>query len=190
MNLQHSETVLVIQAQNGDADSFIKLVGPHQDSLAKAMLVLSKSEANFEYVLTDLLTKIYLNLKLYKFDVEFRQWIFKKLIVGSKNLECKMTTDLECTIDLSYRRKTSLCSSRKILLNNIKSHSRELEQDRIKKALKILPWAERAALVLCDVSGFDYDDITYIMGLSIPEVSELIYHARAHLISELALKNL
>ncbi len=66
---------------------------------------------------------------------------------------------------------------------------RELDGE-IQKSLSMLPPQQRMAVVLCDVQGFSYDEISKIMGCSIGTVRSRISRGRAQLRDYLSAREL
>ncbi len=55
----------------------------------------------------------------------------------------------------------------------------------IKLALQKLPWPQREAVVLRDVEGLSYEEITQVVGCSVGTVKSRIYYGRTQLVKEL-----
>jgi RNA polymerase sigma-70 factor (ECF subfamily) len=175
------EAYLIEQAQNGDVFSYNTLVLHYQDSVYNvAYRIMGEPDAA-----DDATQEAFISA--YKALRQFRGGNFKAWLMRIVTNAC---------YDELRRRKRRPQSSLDEIVEEYEStpllisedspgpeeHSQRTELvEAIQRCLDDLPDEQRTAAVLCDVEGYDYNQISDIMSISLGTVKSRISRARAKL---------
>jgi RNA polymerase sigma-70 factor (ECF subfamily) len=184
-NDEPGEDRLLARARDGDLDAFNELVDRHQRLVYNLCCRMLGSTSLAEDVTQDTFLSAFRNITRCKGD-RFRPWLLR--IAANA-----------CTDELrrrSRRRAVSLDAPQPVDEAPIdppdpapgpESEALRSEQRRqIAAALLRLPGDQRLAVVLCDIQGLSYDEISAAMGVSIGTVKSRIARGREKLRHEVS----
>jgi len=173
MKTQINEDISYIgQFLAGEDKGFEMLVKKYQNRVLNIVYSLIGRDRESEDIMQEVFLKVYHNLGSFRQRSQFSTWLYR-IVVNT-------------VYDFLRRRKKS--SAENDLPENIASSCDPKEallaKEReaiIQEALKRVPLQYRAALVLKDIEGLSYIEISRILGCSIGTVESKIYRARQSL---------
>jgi RNA polymerase sigma-70 factor (ECF subfamily) len=175
------ESKLIKQAQSGDVQAFNTLVLHYQDRVYNLAYRIMGDPAAASDATQEAFISAYKALRRFR-GGSFKSWLLR--IVTNA-----------CYDELRYRKRrpqssldqiiednesSSLLQSEKAIAPEEHQQKTELVQ-AIENCLEELPEDQRTATVLCDVEGYDYNEIADIMSTSLGTVKSRISRARAKL---------
>ncbi len=175
------ETYLIKQAQDGDVSAYNTLVLHFQDAVFNvAYRIMGEPDAAADAA-QEAFISAYNALNRFRGD-NFKAWLMR--IVTNA-----------CYDELRRRKRRPQSSldeivenydSSPILINQDESGPEKQSQqaelvEAIRLCLEALPEDQRVAAVLCDVEGYDYQEIASIMSISLGTVKSRLSRARARL---------
>ncbi len=177
---------LVKAFQAGDKAAFDKLVLKHKDKLFNICywFLGDKQEANDSA--QDVFIKIYRSLKKFRLESAFSTWLYriasntcKNRLKSLEHRQKKKMVWLDNPGDLDNREH-----SVKIQAES-PSPMLELEKKErmmlIQKAIGLLPAEQRTVVVLRDIEGLSYEEVTNITGFNLGTVKSRLSRARLEL---------
>jgi RNA polymerase sigma-70 factor (ECF subfamily) len=169
--LAKDESALIKSAIDGDKDAFRVLVEPLVEGLLKTATRIVGDEA--QDILQEGLVKAYLNLRNFKGNSSFKTWIYRIIF----------------NLSIDYTRKNRKEDLNESALNLVKEENNperitqaKEELFRVQKGLQQLSQEHREVLLLREVDGFSYEEISEITGVSQGTVMSRLFYARQSLI--------
>lgn len=169
---------LVKAAAAGDRDAFDELVRRYQGqivNLARAMT----SDADVDDIAQEVFVRVWRSLAAFRGDSAFRTWVYGialNVIRTHRGRRSKLRSlfwraPADSEVDpVEEARDEGAGIEQKLLM-----------RDAIDRALKMLPEELREALVLRDVQGLEYREISETLGVPIGTVESRIFRARRRL---------
>ncbi len=160
---------------------FAKLIEPHLSSLYNTALRMTHNQHDAEDLVQDTLFKAYRALDQFQKDTNFRAWIFRILvntfITGYRKAirqpQRVSYDDLEEFF--LYKRLDETVSLQEVPKEEFLEN---LFDDDVKEALDNLPYQFRLVVLLCDVEGFSYNEISEIIDAPLGTVMSRLYRGR------------
>lgn len=180
-----SDEDLLARSLTGDLGAFEVIVNRYKDRLFNFVLRFVKDQQTAEDIVQETFLRAYRNRHSFQAVAKFSTWIYtiagnlakselrrrkrwRFLSIGTQNEETGMTFELPDTgAPPDSRTETALAES------------------RIQEALTQLPERYREAVVLRDIEGLDYDEISQIIGCPLGTVKSRINRGRLRLQEEL-----
>lgn len=183
--LPTDDDVLVARAKAGDPDSFGELVLRHQDAVFRVVRRTSRvDEARAEDIAQEVFLRAYRSLDGFRGQCSFAHWLFRI----ATNLTINRVTTVAARAE---RRAISLevptrTRDREERMDPADEKARPpeapLEREELKgalaDALRRLPDDFRAAVVLRDVEGLDYEAIAEVLEVPIGTVRSRLHRGR------------
>lgn len=174
------DEVLVDRAQQGDRAAFRQLIERHQRRIYQLALGIVKSHEEAMDIVQDTFVKVHQHLPAFKGDAAFSTWTYRiaynlsidslrKTNRGEKVAIEETTLTDEGTHYEPYA--TESASPQKALLRG------ELSS-RMKQALDQLSENHRAILVLREVDGLSYEELSDVLKVPKGTVMSRLFHAR------------
>lgn len=177
---------LVKAFQAGDKAAFDKLVLKHKDKLFNLCywFLGDKQEANDSA--QDVFIKIYRSLKKFRLESAFSTWLYriasntcKNRLKSLEHRQKKKMVWLDNPGDLDNREHSAKIQAES------PSPMLELEKKErmmlIQKAIGLLPAEQRTVVVLRDIEGLSYEEVTNITGFNLGTVKSRLSRARLEL---------
>lgn len=179
---REEESAIIAKVLAGDADAFEPLVTANQSFVYNiAMKMLNNSEDAFD-VSQEAFLKAYRSLKDFKGDSSFSSWLYR----------------ITANMCLDFMRKNKKHRSASIVYMDDENELKELElpdtrfdphnelerrelQGAINDALTLLPDDQRSILLLRELSGMSYTEISEVLKLEAGTVKSRLFRARARL---------
>lgn len=164
------DSLYIGQFLEGDEKGFEMLVRKYQDRLLNIVYSLVGRDRESEDIVQEAFLKAYHSLKNFRKESQFSTWLYRIVVNTAYDFlrrRRRFVRD-EALLEAS---PTALESPREALL------SREKEA-LVQEALEDVPLKFRAALVLKEIEGLSYMEISRVLGCSIGTVESKIYRAR------------
>jgi RNA polymerase sigma-70 factor (ECF subfamily) len=175
-----NEKKLVEKAKSGDIKAFEKLIEDHQKKVFNIALRMIGDYDEASELAQEAFLKAYKSIKSFKGDSLFSTWIYK------------ITTNV-CLDEIRRKKKKKLISLDEDIEHDgsefkrqIKDHSpgpeslaenNELKR-MVKESINLLPEDYKIVIVLRDIQGFSYEEISRIIKCPIGTVKSRINRAR------------
>ena len=180
-----TEKELLIKAKEGDRGSFNVIVGNYYKKGYAVAFRYTGNSRDAEDLLQDAFLKVHKNLDSFDPEKDFGPWFFKILINGCINFirRKKIKRALfsfkedyeEIGIDIEQTREYA----------DYKNPEGDLVQSEISRkvwdAINKLPEKQRSAVILADIEGFSYEEISKILNCPIGSVMSRLYYGRLKL---------
>lgn len=162
-------------AANGDSLAFEKLVVPHEKMMYSLALRLCQNKEDAEDCLQDAMIRVYKSLSSFRGDSAFSTWLYR--IVTNTCLDShrrKKHRYSESLDDLSQEGWNAPDTGMTPEESAVNSDLRRA----LNEAIENLPGDIRAAVVLRDIQGFSYEDVSSILGINIGTVKSRLSRGR------------
>lgn len=170
--LLNSDKKLIKRYLGGDKDAFGELVKRHKDYVYNLAYRLTNNPSDAEDLSQEIFIRLMDKIESFKGDAKFSTWLYR------------LATN-QC-LDWLRRRKPQEKSIDDVELKSDEDIPALIETkeqlDDIKEALAILPNDFRIVVVLRDVEGLSYDEISEHLNISIGTVKSRISRGRSQLI--------
>ncbi len=173
------DQLLVERVQAGDRQAFDMLVARHQRRLMRLISRILRDQSEAEDVVQEAFIKAYRGLRHFRGDSAFYTWLYRIGINTAKNFL------------LSQGRRAPLASEAALLQaeNGEGEHLRDINTPEsvlaskqiaatVNAAMDALPLELRTAIVLREIEGLSYEEISDIMACPIGTVRSRIFRAR------------
>lgn len=171
-------------ASSDPSAAFVERVFVHWEALYRFALRLTGDEHEAEDVVQESLTKALAAFERLRDDTNHRAWIYT--IVRNTFLSRVRKSGREQVLEDPVAVVDERAPGPDDALVRPDDGWREGFEDEVLAALQELPEAQRSALVLCDIEGLSYDEISHVLGCPIGTVRSRIHHARRRLRALLA----
>lgn len=167
-----------------DAEAaFVEHVFVHWEGLYRYAVRLAGREHEAEDLVQESLTKAFRAFDRLREDTNYRAWIFT--ILRNTFLSRARKSGREQPLDDAVAVIDEGAGLDHALVRGDDGWRHGFE-DEVLAALGELPEGQRTAVVLCDIEGLTYDEISHVLGCPIGTVRSRIHHARRRLRSTLA----
>ena len=181
--LSREDTVLIQAIQTGDMAAFDELVLKHKDRLFNLVYWFLGDYQDANDCAQETFIKVFKSIKKFRFESAFSTWLYriaintcKNRIKSSEYRWKKKTVSLEIS---NGSKNGNPCSE---IANGSPTPVMALEKKekmmRIQKAINLLPEEQNQVVVLRDIQGLSYQDISDITGLNLGTVKSRLARAR------------
>ncbi len=161
---------------------FNALVQPHLKSLKNTAYRLTRSEEEASDLLQETFFKSFKAFDQYQRNTNFRAWIFKIMMNGYITAYRKMVRrpqkvsydDLE---DYHFYQNDAFETETPNVMTP--GFTDDHFEDEVKGALEKLPYYFRIIVLLCDVEGFSYQEISNIINIPVGTVMSRLHRGRS-----------
>jgi RNA polymerase sigma-70 factor (ECF subfamily) len=173
------DAMLIRAAQAGDLDSFNQLIARHQDAAYTTAYRMMGEPAAASDALQDALITAWRQIGTLHGD-RFRPWLMRVVVNRCTDLlrQAKRRPTLSLSQDMPGYPDETLPVPDDAPTPEEAAQTRELNT-AIQRCINRLPPDQRAALILCDVDGLDYQAIAEATGTGMGTVKSRISRARA-----------
>lgn len=178
--MEQDDATLIDLALGGDAAAFGWLVRRYQDRLYTALVHISGSRDEAEDVVQDAFVQAFLKLRSFERQSTFYTWLYRIAFNAAISRRRKRRTD--------FSGNQGKAAGHEPADRREKPEEQLLRQERanlLAEALKGLSEEHRAILILREMEGCDYEQISQILDLPVGTVRSRLHRARAHLRVEL-----
>jgi RNA polymerase sigma-70 factor (ECF subfamily) len=178
MKHQQDELFLLEKAREGNAQAFDQLVKLHQTRVYSVALRLLGNRAEAEDVLQETFISLYKNLNRFRGSSSLATYLFRLAtnfsLMKIRNSRRRGNDSKHLSLSEIEEHPDAAASPLESLLNN------EL-RSILDKQLQKLPDIERAVVVLRDIEGLDGNQVSKILGLSLPAMKSKLHRSREYL---------
>jgi len=169
-------------------NEFNTLVNPHLKSLKNTAYRLTRDELEAEDLMQETFFKAFKAFGQYERNTNFRAWIFKIMVNTYITAYRKMVRrpqkvsydDLE---DYHFFQNESYINETPNVMST--GFTDDHFEDEVKTALEKLPYYFRIIVLLCDVEGFSYQEISNIINIPVGTVMSRLHRGRSLLRNKL-----
>jgi len=174
---------LLTRAQAGDMSAFESLVGKHEDKVYGLALRMTRSEADAAEITQDTFLSAYQHLSEFRGEAAFGSWVHR---IAANNALMRLRRQKVVDI-VSDELAGPEFTERGSLADGPESDWSKRADDKvledelgraIQAATDALPGGYREVFLLKDVEGLSYEEISEMVGISIPAVKSRLHRAR------------
>jgi RNA polymerase sigma-70 factor (ECF subfamily) len=174
---------LLARAQAGDMSAFEALVGRHEDKVYGLALRMTRSEADAAEITQDTFLSAYQHLAEFRGEAAFGSWVHR---IAANNALMRLRRQKVLDIvsdDLAgpeFTDRGSLAEPPESDWSR-RADDQLLDEElgrAIQAATDALPEGYREVFLLKDVEGLSYEEISEMVGISVPAVKSRLHRAR------------
>ena len=176
----YTDEMLISRFQSGDENAYVELVNRYKDKLTNFVFYFLKDEEHSEDIVQETFIRLYEKKHYYKEIAKFSTWIYTiARNLANTELRKKSRTKIMYLSQMSSHKKDyDLKSSDPELNKNIED---EFLMKEIHAAIDKLPENYKSVIILRDIQGLDYEQISKIIGVPLGTVKSRINRARLQL---------
>ena len=176
----YTDEMLISRFQSGDENAYVELVNRYKDKLTNFVFYFLKDEEHSEDIVQETFIRLYEKKHYYKEIAKFSTWIYTiARNLANTELRKKSRTKIMYLSQMSnYKKDYDLKSSDPELNKNIEN---EFLMKEIHAAIDKLQENYKTVIVLRDIQGLDYEQISNIIGVPLGTVKSRINRARLQL---------
>ncbi|WP_082988746.1 RNA polymerase sigma factor RpoE [Janthinobacterium psychrotolerans] len=177
---REGDQLLVERVQAGDRRAFDVLVSKYQRRLMRLVSRLVHDPAEAEDVVQETFIKAYRALRHFRGDAAFYTWLYRIGINTAKNHLVTQGRRTPTSSDTDAEQAESFDDGDKLRDNNTPESVLASKQiaATVNAAMDVLPIELRTAIVLREIEGLSYEEISEIMACPIGTVRSRIFRAR------------
>jgi RNA polymerase sigma-70 factor (ECF subfamily) len=184
------DAVLIKNFQGGDMAAFDQLVIKYKDKLFNMVYWFLGDYQEANDCAQEIFIKVFDGIKKFRFESAFSTWLYRIAINTCKNkLKSSQYRWKKRTVPFENPDSSKEGSVSYEIQNNAPSPANELEKKErmnlIQKAVKSLPQEQNKIIVLRDIQGLSYQEISDITGLRLGTVKSRLARARMTLRNKL-----
>ena len=174
---------LLARAQAGDMSAFEALVGKHEEKVYGLALRMTRSEADAAEITQDTFLSAYQHLSEFRGEAAFGSWVHR---IAANNALMRLRRQKVVDI-VSDELAGPEFTERGSLADGPESDWSKRADDKIledelgraiQAATDALPEGYREVFLLKDVEGLSYEEISEMVGISVPAVKSRLHRAR------------
>src|SRR5262245_19747891 len=179
----HDDRELLARAQAGDMSAFESLVGRHEEKVYGLALRMTRSEADAAEIAQDTFLSAYQHLSEFRGEAAFGSWVHR---IAANNALMRLRRQKVVDIvsdELAGPEFTERGSLAEVPESDWSRRADDQLLDEelgraIQAATDALPEGYREVFLLKDVEGLSYEEISEMVGISIPAVKSRLHRAR------------
>jgi RNA polymerase sigma-70 factor (ECF subfamily) len=181
--MQEENALLVLQAKKGNADAMDALLAQYEKRIYNISLRVTGNEHDAFDAAQESLIKIYKSIASFRGEASFSSFVYRLTVNTCIDFLRKRKNDIsiEASIEdgMSFEDKSNADDPVKAYINS------DLNEN-IQNALQKLDEEQRILIVLKDIQGFSYEDISQILKISMGTVKSRLFRGREKLKKMLA----
>lgn len=174
------EKVLVQKALEGDVDAFESLVTTHEKSVYNLAFRMVSDREDAMDIVQEVFIKAYHALPSFRGESRFSTWVYRVCVNTCLDYLRKKQKSTWFSLDQPVTSKDSVFQRE--VEDLAEDVQQEVEQkllgEEIINILEELDPGYRALIVLCDIQGYSYQEISDILNLSLGTVKSRLHRAR------------
>lgn len=179
MIVSEQERLLIERAKSGDVESFETLIRNHQSYAYNIAYRMIGNEEDAKDAAQEALIKVFKNISAFKGDSAFSTWLYRIVMNTCKDLLRKRKPN-EISMDKGY--ETDEGEVHLEIEDNTNDPVSKYEQKEvrvtIKSALDELPENYKSVVILREIQGMSYDEISEIEDIPVGTVRSRINRGR------------
>ena len=194
IGMRPEETAVVQQLKAGSEEAFAWLIATYHQPIYSLVARTIPAGSDAADVTQEVFVKIYRGISSFHGDASLRTWIYRIALHEASNQRRWWTRHRrqEVTIEAETGDSSeghSLCIKDTLVDEHESPFDMAAQgemRERIEAALREIPQAFRAVVVLRDLEGFAYEEIAEILNVNLGTVKSRLMRGRAHLKAQLA----
>ncbi|MBQ8973761.1 MAG: sigma-70 family RNA polymerase sigma factor [Clostridia bacterium] len=173
-----NEEQLIQRATEGDAEAFNALLGAHEQQMYALCLRMCCNPEDAQDCLQEAMLRVFRAISTFKGQSAFSTWLYRIAMNTSYDLLRKRKNAANVSADQLFEEGWSPVDA------NETPEQRALHSEQrvaLNDMIQSLPEDMRAAVVLRDVQGFSYEEISQIMNVNVGTVKSRISRGRERL---------
>ena len=174
---------LLARAQAGDMSAFESLVGKHEDKVYGLALRMTRSEADAAEITQDTFLSAYQHLSEFRGEAAFGSWVHR-IAANNALMRLRRQKVVDIVSDElagpEFTERGSLADAPESDWS--KRADDKILDDELGRAIQAatdgLPEGYRQVFLLKDMEGLSYEEISEMVGISIPAVKSRLHRAR------------
>lgn len=177
------DRTLLTRAQGGDISAFEELVARHEEKVYGLALRMTRSEADAAEITQDTFLSAYQHLAEFRGEAAFGSWVHR-IAANNALMRLRRQRVLDVvTEDLAGPEFTDRGSLAEVPETDWSRRADDKILDEelgraIQEATDALPEGYREVFLLKDVEGLSYEEISEMVGISVPAVKSRLHRAR------------
>lgn len=175
--MDYPEKELVRKSKHGDIEAFETLIMSYEKKIFNIALGMAGNFEDAGDIAQEVCIKIFKNIKSFKEDSSFGTWVYRitsntcidEIRKRSKVIPLTMTNDDGEEFELPVEDREKLPDE---------AFETKEKSDAVRKCILDLPLESRAIIVLRDIRGFSYDEISRILSINMGTVKSRLNRAR------------
>ncbi len=182
----HEDTVLIRAVQSGDLTAFDKLVLKHKDRLFNMIYWFLGDYNEANDCAQETFIKAFKSIKKFRFESAFSTWLYRIAINTCKNrIKSSAYRWKKKTVSLETSSGSKNDNPLSEIVNDSPTPVMALEKKermiQIQTAIHLLPEEQNQVVVMRDIQGLSYQDISDITGLNLGTVKSRLARGRLEL---------
>jgi len=166
---------LVERVRNGDDHAFELLVLAYQERIFRLVRRLLRDRDQVQDLAQEIFLRAYRSLEGFRGQSTFYTWLYKIALNTCRNYYRSMGRRPEGSVVESESILDNIESNR---VNPEKEAFRTEFWDTVKGSLHELPPEQREAIVLCDLEGLSYEEMSNVIGIPVGTVRSRVFRGR------------
>ena len=188
--LSREDTVLIRAIQTGDMAAFDELVLKHKDRLFNLVYWFLGDYQDANDCAQETFIKAFKSINRFRFESAFSTWLYRIAINTCKNrIKSSAYRWKKKTVSLEISNGSKNGNPCSEIVNGSPTPAMSLEKKErmmwIQKAINSLPEEQNQVVVLRDIQGLSYQDISDITGLNLGTVKSRLARGRLELKNKL-----
>ena len=176
----YSDEMLISRFQSGDENAYIELVNRYKDKLINFVFYFLKDEEHAEDIVQETFIRLYEKKHYYKPIAKFSTWIYTiARNLANTELRKKSRNKILYLSQMNNHKKDYDLKSKEPELNS--KMENEFLMKEIHIAIDKLPENYKSVIILRDIQGIGYEQISKIVGVPLGTVKSRINRARLQL---------
>ena len=176
------DDAIIKSVLEGDVNAFEQLVTKYEKTVYNLALRMTGNAEDAADMMQEAFLKAYRSLKNFRGDSKFSVWLYR--IVSNVCLDFLRSKSRKPTVSLTAENDEG--EETEIEVADLAPNPEEclmssLTKDAINRGLKALPPEQREILLLREVSGLSYEEISEALGLELSTVKTRIFRGRKRL---------
>jgi RNA polymerase sigma-70 factor (ECF subfamily) len=182
----HEDTVLIRAVQSGDLTAFDKLVLKHKDRLFNMVYWFLGDYNEANDCAQETFIKAFKSIKKFRFESAFSTWLYRIAVNTCKNrIKSSAYRWKKRTVSLETSSGSKNDNPLSEIVNDSPTPVMALEKKermiQIQTAIHSLPEEQNQVVVMRDIQGLSYQDISDITGLNLGTVKSRLARGRLEL---------
>lgn len=172
---------LVKKAQNHDLSAFEELVRLYQNKVYALCVHLTNNHADAQDLAQESLIRAYRALGSFRNEADFGTWLHRITVNVWLNFKRKNTGRQTIYLDDPYRDEDGGEVRREVAAPNgdpFQALADKEFRDLVRSAINCLSDDHRAVLVLREIEGYSYEEVSHMLGCSLGTVKSRLNRAR------------
>ncbi|MDF2676789.1 MAG: sigma-70 family polymerase sigma factor [Bacillota bacterium] len=181
--MKDNELWLIEQSRKGNVDAFEELIRDYKKSAYNIALRVLRNKEDAEDISQEALIKVFKNIQFFNMQSTFKVWMYRIVVNTCLDFKRKKTVDtfsIDEKIDLDngdevFRQIEDKTNDPDSLVD------KNYDSQMVNEAVNNLEDEFKTIIILRDIQGFSYSEISEILSCNIGTVKSRLYRARKSL---------